>query len=119
LKDFAGSFRAFFTDDFEADPAAVEKFLKDAQVRQLLVDLGQRYGALQDFSAADTEKILRDFAAEKGVKAGALINGARVALTGQGVAPSLFAIMVTLGQARTTTRLESVQKLASHVAVKS
>src|ERR1700726_2919395 len=29
LKDFAGSFRAFFSDDFEPDPAAVEKFLKD------------------------------------------------------------------------------------------
>src|SRR5271165_913808 len=28
LKDFATSFRAFFTDDFQADPAAVEKFLK-------------------------------------------------------------------------------------------
>src|SRR5204862_3857119 len=26
LKDFAGSFRAFFTDDFAADPAAIEKF---------------------------------------------------------------------------------------------
>ena len=33
-----------------------------------------------------------------------LINGARVALTGQGVAPSLFAVMVALGQANAWSR---------------
>lgn len=112
LKDFAGSFRAFFTDDFEADSMAVEKFLKDANVRQWLVELGHRYAAAQDFSEQETEKILRDFAAEKNVKAGALINGARVALTGQGVAPSLFAVMSNLGKQRTTQRLEQAEKLS-------
>src|SRR6476619_5339524 len=39
LHDFAGSFRAFFVDDFHADPAAFDKFLKDASVRHLLVEL--------------------------------------------------------------------------------
>src|SRR5207249_4119218 len=88
LKDFAGSFRAFFTDDFEPDPAGVEKFLKDENVRLLLVELGDRYAQASEFTEAEAEKILRDFAAEKGVKAGVLINGSRVALTGQAVAPS-------------------------------
>jgi glutamyl-tRNA synthetase len=118
LKDFAGSFRAFFTDEFEADPVAVEKFLKDESVRQLLVELGHRYEQTSEFTEAEAEKILRDFAAEKGVKAGALINGARVALTGQAVAPSLFAVMVALGRAKTAARLESVEELAGRVAVK-
>jgi glutamyl-tRNA synthetase len=117
LKDFAGSFRAFFTEDFEADPAAVEKFLKDDSVRKLLVELGHRYQDLQDFSEAGTEKILRDFAAEKGVKAGALINAARVALTGQGVAPSLFAVMIALGRERTGRRLEGVEAAAKSLSV--
>ena len=94
LKDFAVSFRAFFSDEFDPDPAAVEKFLKDESVRKLLIELGERYAGLPDFSEQETEKVLRDFAAEKGVKAGALINGARVALTGQAVAPSLFAVML-------------------------
>src|SRR6266496_1728136 len=115
LKDFAGSFRAFFVDDFEADPAALEKFLKDENVRRLLVELGERYEGLQDFSEQETERVLRDFAAEKGVKAGALINGARVALTGQGVAPSLFAVMRALGKIGTTTRLQSVEELACNL----
>jgi len=113
LKDFAVSFRAFFSDEFEPDPAAIEKFLKDDSVRKMLLELGEHYSALEDFSEPETEKILRDFAAEKGVKAGALINGARVALTGQGVAPSLFAVMQSLGRDRTSARLRAVEDLAA------
>jgi glutamyl-tRNA synthetase len=117
LKDFAGSFRAFFSDDFEPDPAAVEKFLKDGNVRRLLVELGDRYAQAADFTEAAAEKILRDFADEKSVKAGALINGARVALTGQGVAPSLFAVMVALGKKKTVARLKVVESVASRALV--
>jgi glutamyl-tRNA synthetase len=117
LKDFAGSFRAFFSDDFEPDPAAVEKFLKDENVRRLLIELASRYAASADFSEQETEKILRDFSAEKGVKAGALINGARVALTGQGVAPSLFAVMHTLGQNTVVARLKAVEEIVSRSVV--
>lgn len=117
LKDFAGSFRAFFTEDVDPDPAAVEKFLKDEAVRKLLVELGQRYAELQQFTEQETERVLRDFAAEKNVKAGALINGARVALTGQGVAPSLFAVMCALGKERTVERLKSVTTTANRAAV--
>jgi glutamyl-tRNA synthetase len=109
LKDFAVAFRAFFTDEYDADPAAVAKFLGDATVRELLVELGSRYAASQEvFSEVETEKTLRDLAAEKNVKAGALINGARVALTGQGVAPSLFAVMIALGKDRTIERLKRI-----------
>ena len=111
LKDFATLFRAYFSDSFEADPAAVQKFLKDDSVRQMLVDLAARYEQKGEFSEASTEKVLRDFAAEKNVKAGALINGARVALTGQGVAPSLFAVMANLGQERTVARLRGAPQL--------
>jgi len=117
LMDFAGSFRAFFSDEVEADPAAVEKFLKDAGVRKLLVELSERYAALPEFTEQETERVLRDFAAEKGLKAGALINGARVALTGQGVAPSLFAVMSALGKAQIVTRLENVEELVNRAAV--
>lgn len=113
LKDFAGSFRAFFSDDFEPDPAAIDKFLKDENVRQLLVELAARYESATEFNEQKAETILRDFAAAKAVKAGALINGARVALTGQAVAPSLFAVMCALGKERTVSRLKSVASIAS------
>jgi glutamyl-tRNA synthetase len=110
LRDFATLCRAYFSDQFAADPAAVEKFLKDNAVREMLVELASRYEQAAEFSEASTEQVLRDFAAEKNVKAGALINGARVALTGQGVAPSLFAVMANLGQERTVARLKRARQ---------
>ena len=112
LKDFATSFRAFFTDEFTPEAAAIEKFLKEDTIRSMLVELSGRYAAIGNgFTEETAEKILRDFAAEKNVKAGALINGARVALTGQAVAPSLFAVMVALGRERTVQRLSSAPQL--------
>ena len=111
LRDFAKLFRAYFSDSFEADPAAVQKFLKEEAVREMLVELASRYEKATEFSEASTEQVLRDFAAEKNVKAGALINGARVALTGQGVAPSLFAVMAHLGQERTVARLKRAREI--------
>ena len=111
LKDFATLFRGYFSDEFEIDPAAAQKFLKDDAVREMLMELASRYEQAAEFSEASTEQLLRSFAEEKGVKAGVLINGARVALTGQGVAPSLFAVMANLGQDRTATRLKRSKEL--------
>lgn len=111
LKDFATAFRAYFGDQFEYDTAAVTKFLKEEPVRKLLVELAARYESDAEFTEASTEQTLRSFAEENGVKAGALINGARVALTGQAVAPSLFAVMVNLGKDRVVRRLAASGKI--------
>jgi glutamyl/glutaminyl-tRNA synthetase len=112
LTDFATAFRAYFSDDFSCDPAAVAKFLKDASTRELLVELGDRYASLPEFTEASAEQTLRAFAEEKGVKPGVLINGARVALTGQAVAPSLFAVMVNLGKERVVRRLRAAASIS-------
>jgi glutamyl-tRNA synthetase len=113
LKDFAGAFRGYFSEAYEYDTAAVAKFLADEQSRALLVELGERYEQVDEFTETSTEALLRAFAAEKGVKAGALINGSRVALTGQGVAPSLFAVMAALGKERVTKRLKTAGSIPS------
>jgi glutamyl-tRNA synthetase len=111
LKDFAGAFRGYFSDAYEFDAAAVSKFLSDEKSRALLVELGERYQHLEEFTETSTEQLLRAFAEEKGVKAGALINGSRVALTGQGVAPSLFAVMGALGKERVVKRLTATASI--------
>jgi glutamyl-tRNA synthetase len=111
LKDFASTFLAYFGDRFAMDDAAVKKFLSDTEVRQMLAELGRQYAKLENFTEVSTEELLRAFAAEKGIKAGALINGARVALTGQAVAPGLFAVMLCLGQQRVVSRLEAAASL--------
>ena len=113
LKDFAIAFRAYFSNDFACDPAAVAKFLKDDAVRAMLVELARRYESATEFNEASTEQILRAFAEEKSVKAGGLINGARVALTGQAVAPSLFAVIVNLGKDRVIKRLAAAETISS------
>jgi glutamyl-tRNA synthetase len=105
LNDFSGPFRAFFADDFPYDPEAMKKFWKDSQLPQLLGALAERLLATEPFDLAAAEKVLRDLADETGVKAGLLINATRVALTGQGVAPSLFEMMVVLGRERVVARL--------------
>ena len=108
LTDFATAFVAYFGEEYAIDPAAREKFL-GGQVPELLRELGGRYAVAAEFTEESTEAVLRGFAEEKGLKAGALINGSRVALTGQGVAPSLFAVMVALGQQRVAGRLTAIQ----------
>jgi glutamyl-tRNA synthetase len=117
LKDFASSFRAFFSDEFDTDAAARDKFMKAPELLQMLAELGDRYAnSGEAFDEGGAEKLLRDLAAEKNIKAGALINGARVALTGQGVAPSLFSVMTALGKERTIARLRAVRNAAIHPA---
>jgi glutamyl-tRNA synthetase len=111
LKDFAGAFKAYFSDEFELDTAAVTKFFRDDTVPALLVELGLRYENAEEFTEASTEQVLRAFAEEKGIKSGLLINGSRVALTGQGVAPSLFAVMVALGKERVVARLKAANEI--------
>jgi glutamyl-tRNA synthetase len=112
LKDFAVAFKAYFSDEFEFDSAAVGKFFKDEALPLLLAELGSRYEAAEEFTEASTEAVLRAFADEKGIKAGGLINGSRVALTGQGVAPSLFAVMAALGKERVVARLKAATEIA-------
>jgi len=113
LKDFSAAFRGYFSDAYEYDTAAVAKFLADDRSRGLLMELGARYQSLNEFNESAAEQLLRAFAEEREVKAGTLINGSRVALTGQGVAPSLFAVMAALGRERVVKRLKAAGEIPS------
>ncbi len=107
LHDFTTSARAFFTDDFPIDPAAAEKFWKDPALGELLGALAAEMERVEPFDASGAEAALRGLAERKGLKAAVLINAARVALTGQAVAPSLFAVMDLLGRERVVKRLRA------------
>lgn len=108
LKDFSGQGRAFFSDDFDFEEAAVSKNLrKDPSLKELLPALADRMEETDPFTAQNAEETLRRFADEAGVKAGLLINGSRTMLTGQAVGPSMFEIFEILGQKRSVERLRS------------
>ncbi|MET0626150.1 MAG: glutamate--tRNA ligase [Pyrinomonadaceae bacterium] len=112
LKDFSEQGRAYFSDEFEYDPAAVKKNLKkDESLRELLPALAERVEAVEPWGVETAEQALRAFADERGVKAGLLINASRTALTGQAVGPSMFDVFDVIGRERSAARLRSAAQL--------
>jgi glutamyl-tRNA synthetase len=105
--------RPYFSDDFEYDPAAVKKNLKDERLKDLLPGLADKLNAIEGFSHDTAENALRIYAEEQGVKPGLLINASRTALTGQAVGPGMFDIMVVLGHEKTVERLRKAITLVS------
>jgi len=105
LTDFSTWARAFFSDQFEYEAPAKDKFWKDARLGPWLATLADDYAALAEWNHDACEKVLRALAEKEGVKAGLLINATRVAIVGVGVAPPLFETMLTLGKDRVVARL--------------
>ena len=105
LPDFSHWARAFFSDDFDYDPAARQKFWKDERLPELLTSLAEELDLLPDWNHDACDHTLRHLAEKAGVKAALLINATRVALVGQPVAPPLFDTMVILGKERVISRL--------------
>jgi glutamyl-tRNA synthetase len=106
LNDFVSRGRAYFADDFITEPGALEK-LNQPGARELLHELGDRLAATEEFTEASVESELRKLAADRGVKAGLIINGSRAALTGQPVGPSAFHVFLAVGRERSIARLRN------------
>ena len=105
LPDFTTWARGFFTDDFDYDADARDKFWKDERVRPMLGKLADSLEALPDWNHDACDAASRALAAAEGVKAGVLINATRVAILGRAVAPPLFDSMVAIGKERVIARL--------------
>jgi glutamyl-tRNA synthetase len=106
VPDFTSWARAFFTDDFDYEQAARDKFWKDEKVPTLLEKLVQALTALPEWNHDACDHALRQVAADGGVKAGVLINATRVAIVGRAVAPPLFDTMVVLGREKVISRIK-------------
>lgn len=111
LKDFSTQGRAYFSEDYDFDPAAVQKNLaKYPELRQWLPELADRFAqefADKPFTEAEIETTVKAFAEEKGTKLGVIMNGARTLLTGVAVGPSMLSVFEILGLERTVMRLKS------------
>ena len=105
LTDFTTWARAFFTDDFEYEKEAHEKFWKDKRLPGMFEKLAAALEVLPDWNHDACDAASRGVAAAEGVKAGVLINATRVAIVGRAVAPPLFDTMVVLGKQRVVERL--------------
>jgi glutamyl-tRNA synthetase len=132
LKDFSSQGRAYFSEDFDFDPAAVEKNLKKfPDLQTWLPELADRFEAefgdgesmqaearpvgnvptditgTLTFTEANIETVVKAFTEEKGTKLGVIMNGARTLLTGVAVGPSMLSVFEVVGLERTVGRLRS------------
>ena len=109
ILDFPRQSKFCIQDQIGFDPVAVEKLQKDPTAAANLSKLADRLEALPAYTHESLETVIRDLAGELGIKPSALMNAARIALTGQNVSPGIFDVMLLVGQRRSIERLRSAR----------
>lgn len=108
LKDFSSQGRAYFSEDFDFDQAAIDKNLKkEPRLQKWLLELADCLETVEDFTHDNLETVIKQFAEERSTKLGLIMNGARTLLTGLAVGPSMLAVFETLGKEKSCLRLRS------------
>jgi glutamyl-tRNA synthetase/nondiscriminating glutamyl-tRNA synthetase len=110
LVDLKEMLRPFISDKIIYDPEAVKKYLSDNRLEQLLAGLKNDFLALENFTAAETERVLRERAEKEGVKAASLIHPLRVLLVGKSVSPGLFEVLEFMGKEKTLARIDNLSE---------
>jgi glutamyl-tRNA synthetase len=105
LRDLAEQGRYFFVDPEGYDEAAVKKHLSAPGLAAHLAAWGEALSAVEPWTPAAIEAALRASAEAQGIKAAALIHATRIAVTGQGVSPSVFDVVALVGRERAVARL--------------
>ena len=103
LGDMPGNCRYFFTDDYEFDPKAVEKRLAKEGVKELLLDLAERFSKVEDWKCETLENVVKELSQGNGM--GPWVHPIRVAVSGRTEGPGLFEMLQLLGKKRTLGRL--------------
>ncbi|MBZ5637501.1 MAG: glutamate--tRNA ligase [Acidobacteriia bacterium] len=102
----------FFVDPAGYEPETVAKRWRPGS-RDLLAKLLASVEAVAPFDAASLEAVVKTFAEREGVKVSDLVHPLRLACTGVGAGPGLYALMETLGREvcvrRIRTALEALK----------
>ena len=115
LTDFVELARPYLVETVEFDPEAIAKHLGDPEIGGHLSAVRVALRGVALFDEPHVEAAVRGTAADRGIKAGALIHAIRVAATGRATSPGLFEVLALLGRERTDARLEAlVNFLAAH-----
>jgi glutamyl-tRNA synthetase len=105
LKDAPEKLAYFYKDEYPVDGEAVAKHLSSPENRSRLLDLAERFEALESFDPGEIERVTRGLASELGVGAADVIHPCRVAVTGQGVSPDIFSVVHLIGREKAVERL--------------
>ncbi len=103
------SFEYLFTAPTSYDAKTVRKKWKD-DTEALVLELKERFAALENFTEENINQTMMDFMAEKEIGFGKVGPGLRLVMTGVGGGPSLPAIAELLGKEETLTRIEKGTK---------
>ncbi len=109
FSDFLERADFVFIDELTRDEEAVREHLSENKGKEFSL-LAGRFGQVESFNAASTEKAFREVVAELGVEASDLVHPVRVALTGRSVGPGLFETIALLGKEKTVRRLKEAFK---------
>ncbi|MDI6731019.1 MAG: glutamate--tRNA ligase [Candidatus Margulisbacteria bacterium] len=105
IPDIVPLSRYFFTDEFEFDQAAIEKYFKSAENIQLLAILKKQLAELEPFDHSSIEAVFKGLAQELGKKLGEIIHPARLALTGTLQSPPMYDVVEILGKEKVVQRI--------------
>lgn len=103
----------FFREPADFEVSARDKYWKAPQTAEWLDTLADRLNGLAAFTLESTEAAVRTYAEELGLSAGQLIHPTRLALTGFGVSPGLFEVMLLLGKGKVVNRLKRAASLVA------
>lgn len=95
----------YFREEVVFDEAAVKKWLTPEK-KALLKELGERLGAVADFSESTLKPILEELQTAHSCKLVDVAQPIRVALTGTTTSPGIFEVMAILGKDRLIARFQ-------------
>ena len=96
----------FFTEDYDFDPAAVEKVFGRPEAATRLSALRDELTKSDNWSVEQIESTLKSLAQKLGCKTGDLVHPARVAASGRSVGPSLYHMLEVMGKERVLARFQ-------------
>src|SRR5438046_2621442 len=108
LSDVSEWTRYFFIEEYDFDPAAVEKVFGKPEAAERLIALGNDYGKIENWNLEAVESTLKNLAQKLGCKTGDLVHPARVAVSGRSVGPSLYHMLEVMGKERVLKRFDGL-----------
>ena len=111
LRDMREMTGMFFDDPQEYDEKALRKKWKDNLINDLVTKFERSLEKIELWDAEQIEIVLRNLAKRENISAGEIIHPTRLALSGIGSGPSLFAMMELLGKETCLRRLQKANKI--------